>query len=193
MPYIKEIASIINTELQASTLGDKRFKKGSFYSVVKLIKRETENNNATIPSIISNNGTCTPIVIDDTKPFMLYHRVLDLAYTLGDSNGDERLITETATVRIVVYGKRNILQLEQELLVAAVQGGMLQELSATDKNTYKLQKCSIEIADINLNSEDVYNEEYSGDVNYHLKPNDILFSLNYIITSEYDKSCVDIC
>lgn len=193
MPYIKEIASIINTELQASTLGDKRFKKGSFYSVVKLIKRETDNNNATIPSVVANNGDCTPIVIDDTKPFILYHRIIDLSYTLGEANGDKRLITETATVRMVVYGKRNILQIEQELLVAAVQGGMLQELSATHKNTYKLQKCSIEIADINLNSVDVYSEEYSGDVSYHLKPNDILFSMNYVITSEYDKSCVDIC
>ncbi len=193
MPYLKEITTIINNELQATTLSDKRFDKGAFYSLARLVTRQDEENNATIPSIVDNNGDCTSLVITDVKSFIMYHRLINLSYDKGDAFGDNQLIQETATMRAVVYGRRKILKIEPELLIAAIQAGFLQELDVTNKNLYKLQKCNINITSINLNSEEVYSQEYSGDVAYRLKPNEIMASIEYTIISEYDKSCVDIC
>lgn len=193
MPYIKEITTIINTELQSTTLSDKRFDKGSFYSLARLIRRQEDGDRVTIPNIITNDGVCTPLTITDSKPFILYHRTLDLSYAKGDAYGNNQLIQETAKMRAVAYGNRRILKVEPELLIAAIQAGFLQELSFTDRGTYRLQKCNINITDINIDSEKVYSEEYSGDVEYRLKPNEMMVYIDYTIISEYDKECVDIC
>lgn len=192
MPYLKEIATLINIELQGSTLADKRFDKGAFYSIARLLKVNDESEN-TIPTIVDNNGVCTPLVVNDTKSFILYHRVIDIKYDKLEANGDDQLIQETATMRAVAYGSRRILKIEPELLIAAIQAGFMQELDTTNKNTYKLQKCNISITGINLNNEEVYSQEYSGNVAYKLKPNDIMSSIEYTIVSEYDRSCIDIC
>lgn len=193
MPYLKQIVVLINAGLKASALSDKRFDKGVFYGIAKLLPRIENEQTVTIPAIVDNDGNCTDVTIDDMKPFHLYHRVTDIVYAKGDSFGDEQLITETASMLMVVYGDRNILKLETEQLIAAIQAGFLTELSMTDKDAYKIKTCSLEIGNINLNPQQVYSGEYSGDVGYELKPNSIMVSIAYTITSEYDKQCVDIC
>lgn len=193
MPFLKEITGLINTTLKSSTLSDKRFDKGSFYGIAKLLPRVEGERSINIPAIVDNDGTCTDVVIDDDKPFKIYHRIINLDYTKGDAFGDQQLITETASMLAIVYGDRNILKVEEAQLITAIQAGFLTELTMDDKDTYQLQKCSINITGINTDNQQVYSQEYSGDVAYQLKPNNIMVSIAYEIVSEYDKSCIDIC
>lgn len=192
MPYLKEIVDIMNVNMRATTLSDKRFDKGAFYSIARLLPREEENQRVTIPSIVANNGSCTDVSFNDIYPFIIYHRVLSITYGKGEAFGDNQLIQETANMIAVVYGDRNILKLEPEQLVAAVNAGFLDQLTETDKNTYNLGISSINVAENNLNPEEVFQGELSG-VTFNLQPNKILFSINYTIVNEYDKQCVDIC
>lgn len=193
MPFLKQIVGSINAELKASTLSDKRFDKGVFLGIAKLLSRNESEASVTIPAIVHDDGKCDDVVIDDSKPFRIYHRVLDLAYTKGDSFGDEQLIAESASMVAIIYGDRRILKIETEQLVAAVQAGFLTQLTDADKTSYGIKTCSIEIGNINLNPQQVYSGEYSGDVDFALRPNSILVSVPYTIVSEYDKQCIDIC
>lgn len=193
MPYLKEIATLINTELQNSTLADKRFDKGSFYSIAKKVKVHDEDTEKTVPCVVDNDGEATELTIDDVKPFMLYHRTVDLNYEEGEAYGDDPIKRENADMRVVVYMNRKIMKIEPELLVAAIEAGFLTQLAQSDKDTYKLQMCGISVNGVNLNSEEVYSDEYGGDLEYELKPNEEMFAINYSVVSEYDKSCVDIC
>lgn len=194
MPFIDPITQKINDNMKASTLADKRFQKGAFYRVANLVPRDEESGNVTIPTIIADiDNNEIEISFDDRYPFSIYHRVVSLQYEkVEQPEGDIQLKRETANMRAVVYGDRNILMLSQEQLVSGVEGGFLEGLTDAQKQEWNLSTADIVTGNVNLNSQNVYAEEL-GNVKYALKPNHILFSLDYTIVTEYKASCLNIC
>lgn len=193
MPFLDATTEIINTSIKESTLSDKRFQRGKFYAIANLIPREEGEATITIPVLIKDrDGSEEEIGFNDVYPFILYHRVLSINHDYIEPEGDEKLVRETANMIAVVYGDRNILMLSQEQLVSGVQAGFPQGLTATQKDEWNLSNADIVTDSVNLESRNVFSGEMSN-VNYNLKPNSILFSINYKIIMDYDRDCIDIC
>lgn len=192
MPFLDSITQIINNQLKASTLSDSRFQRGAFIQIVNLIPREEGEGTINIPTRIEDiDGNEREMSFDDTYPFMIYHRVESITHADGDFRGDRILKRETANMLAVVFGDRNVLMLPQEQLITGVIAGFPTEISLAQKQAWNLSTAEIETGAVNDNPRTVYAAEVGGP--YPLKPNNILFSVNYTIMTEYDPSCIDIC
>ena len=191
MPYISPITEIINTNIKQQSLYDKRFQKGLFEKVATLVTRNEGESPVTYPAVINDlDGDATDISFDDTFPFIIYHRIESINHNKLEPNGDNNVVQETANMVAVVYGDRNILLLPQEELISGVQFGFPQGLSAAQKSEWNLISCDITTGAVELNSKSVFEKEVNG-VEYNLKPNSILFSIAYTISTEYN--CLEIC
>jgi hypothetical protein len=190
MPKLKEIVSIINTNLETDVFNTSRFQGGKYYDIVKLVSEQIKDNVITRPCEIDNDGECTDVIYDDTYPLQLYHRIMTLNYeTVPEDYGDGNLMKETATMSLVFISDRYKIQMESENLMALIAVNMIEKLSQTDLNTYNLYSCSIyPSGESVIDNETIYNREYQN-VEYLLKPNSIMHALTYTIETVYNKKC----
>lgn len=183
-----EIVTLLNNSLRLQ-FAAKRFQKGSFDGIAELVKRDEE----TTPCIVSNNGDITKLVIDDTKPFQVYHRTLKAEFENSKEDfGDRRSISHSASMLMIVIGDRNRLQLTKEDLIAGVTAGWLLVLPKSSLNTLDIKSCDIVPGSFNTDRESVYKGEYANAV-FSLKPNYIMFSFSYQIVTQVDQACFTLC
>lgn len=193
MPFLDPITKLINDSIKSSTLADSRFQKGSWNQIANLIPRDDEGGAITIPTVILDmDGSEKEIGFDDRYTFTIYHRVESLSHDDGDPSGDDILVKETANMVAVVFGDRNLLMMPQEQLISGVIGGFPIGVSMAQKLEWNLSAVEIETGAVNNNPRAVWSSEM-GDVKFALKPNHILFSINYTIMTEYLGSCLNIC
>lgn len=195
MAKLHQIVAEINTRLTQSggQFDSKRFQKGRFSGIAELItKVDKKDIRQTFPAIIDNNGDATKLMMDDSFPFELYHRHLTSTVTEVEQDfGDRVLREETANMLMIVMGDRNRLKLTKEDIITGINLGMPVELGQTFLTTNSLVGANIVQGDFNLNKEEVWNSEFNTEV--MVKPNNILFSLNYSVVTKTWAICIEIC
>ena len=187
---LKEIVDQINQTLRL-TLNQEKFQRGVFHGLAKLVvKKESNDDNTYSAMIYDNTGKEIICEVDDTYPFKIYHRCLNVSQTTEKANqfGDgNNALTETANMVAIVYGKKSVIGLCQEDLGSIISASFPSDLSITD-----ISKTTIKNGQINNDSFSVHNTEYKSN-NYPLNPEDYYFSYTYQIVTTFDKSCVDEC
>jgi hypothetical protein len=188
MVKIHDIVDEINTALQVQ-FAAKRFQKGSFDGIGELLTIDGER----FPCLVDNSGTTTKLIIDDVKPFQVYHRHIRTEFKNSEQDfGDRISITGTSNMLMIVIGDRSRLQLTLEDIISGVAAGWPLTLSKTTLNTLELQKCDIVPGQFNIDKEAVYKGEYSS-AEFILKPHNIMFSFSYQIVTELDQVCFVLC
>ncbi len=196
MPKISEISTIINTSLKENVFNTSRFQSAVYYGIADLVKENINDTVTTKPCIIANDGECTSVIIDDTYPMQIYHRIMSLSFeqSTEDNYGEPvRMIKETATMSLVLIADRNRLQMDAENIVSAIAANLPPTLTAAELATLGLSSCQIyATGEAVIDSEVIFNREYRN-IEYLFKPNAAMFSINYLIEMEFSKSCFDIC
>lgn len=195
MPKLRQIIPILNTTIKAGGFTAKRFQKGSFDGIAELIKRGEGEEEQKFPVLVANDGICTDVGINDTKPFQVYHRILSLNGTDpedGNNFGDQLTVAEEASMRLVVIGDRNRLELAPEDIMAGINLWLPRDLASSVAKSLDLESVQIIPGAINLNMQEVFEEEYPGTA-FNLPPNSIMAYMDYQIISEYNKNCFSIC
>jgi hypothetical protein len=193
MPYTDKIVDHINDTLKAGTLNRRAFQTGVYYGLAKIVNTvDRDGNKSVTPFIYTSNGKkeIDP-TIDDTFPFQIYHRCLNMSYKPGKNNfGDgNSSVVETSNMIAVVYGDPERLKLTQEDVAFLIVNGMPTNLTSTDAGNSNLGLITITVQAVNNNSQQVFTVEYgSGD--YILKPQSIYFAINYQIETESDRGCL---
>lgn len=140
------------------------------------------------PSVVDDRGECRDAVIDTTRPIMIYHKLLGITSQVmarsgfGDAKGD---VLNVYNMQLVVYFGRDKLPLSLEDLYIQLNHYIPEELAPV--NPYK--RISIKQSGLNANTMQVFNGEYKNVV-YRLRPNDVLFTINYSIEAIINKSCI---
>ena len=194
MAKLHQIISQINTDLtQAGGQFDsKKFQKGRFSGIAELITKVDKDQRQTFPAIVDNSGDTTKLMMDDSYPFELYHRHLSSTVTeVEEDFGDRVLREETANMLMIVMGDRQRLKLTKEDIITGINLGMPVELGQTFLTANSLVGVNIIQGDFNLNKEEVWNSEFNTEVG--IKPNSILFSLNYSVVIKTWTTCIEIC
>lgn len=194
MAKLHQIIAQINTDLtQAGGQFDsKRFQKGRFSGIAELITKVDKEVRQTFPAIVENNGDVTKLMMDDSFPFELYHRHLTSTATEVEQDfGDRVLREETANMFMIVMGDRNRLKLTKEDIITGINLGMPVELGQAFLTANSLVGANVVQGDFNLNKEEVWNSEFNTEV--MVKPNNILFSLNYSVVTKTWTTCIEIC
>lgn len=186
-----EIVSYINTELDRLQFGSKRFQKGSMDGIAELI---TTGEKETKPGVIDNYGDVTYVGIDDTKPFQIYHRIIqpDAEWNIEEDFGSSRNLRETTSMLMVVIGDRNRLQLTAEDIKTGIAAALPLELPKSQLTTLGLKSANIIPGSFNWDRQAVYSSEFNLNETI-LNTNTIMFSLSYQIETVYDQTCFTLC
>lgn len=202
MPFLKEQIEIVNATLRAGALKDKRFQSGRFEAIAVDVSRITADDKVEMfPAVMDGHFEVKEIVVNDTYPITVYHKVLGKTYgrqAIQPQYGDGyNAVTERVEMKMVVSGNVQRLKLTAEQLEALVVTGFPDQISATLLSTLSLDSMSVAISGSNLVTAQVFSEEYRGQELF-LAPEDILFSVRYAIESKFRKGCMttgcgDIC
>jgi len=193
-----EIIQIINQQLKATTLSDKRFQKGSFNEIAELIIRDEGENQVLIPCIVDNYGECRNVFIDDKYPFQNYYILKSFkSADLPELNfGNAGTVSEQAAEFImVVAGYRPTLLLTQLELIAAVSAGMISELTKaqlTSLNSNAIQSVNITPPEITIDKQEIFNSQ-CGVNDLYLQPEYILFTVGFTIETTITAACLSVC
>lgn len=197
MPQIDNIVAYINQEVVANSLSGHIYQEGAYYGIAQSIPRiNKDDREELLPVIVSNTDEETFCGIDDVHPIIIYHKTgsvvsaPDPKYNYGR---EQNIMSETAVMQMIVFGDRARLLITPENLYAAIMAGFPRVIDRTTVSGWNLRMVSIKGITPNFNSRGVYVQEYSGSVDYKLKPNNILFQINYTIAMRYDKSCFVLC
>jgi hypothetical protein len=186
---LKEIINSINVSLQTA-LKQEKFQRGKFNGLAKSVRiKDQDDVTSTLPITYDALGNEIDVSVDDTYPFGIYHRCLNMSQSpsLAESFGDGYAMRESSTMVAVVFAKNNIMLMCQEDLASIVASQFPAQLTISDINNVLVR-----VTGINNDSYAVYQNEYKS-TDYPLNPEDHYFSINYIIEATYTKECVDKC
>jgi hypothetical protein len=198
MPYINQIVDIINTTLSAGKLkDDKRFVKMLHGLSELLVANQKDNVQNTIPVLIDLNGGVIFSGFNDIYSIIIYHRcigtnIVQPPVAFGDGNNTAR---EEASMRMIVYADRYTTRMQPQQLSFYLSSGLQQQLTQSQITNFDgLYGATIEVNSTSYDSLALYSQEYRLDQStFKLGPNDMYFSIDYKITTDYDVTCISDC
>ncbi|HET6255867.1 MAG TPA: hypothetical protein VFE32_17450 [Puia sp.] len=198
MPFLDHIVGLINQGLQRGTLTDKRFASGEFNGIAMNVMRDkvTGGGKQSIPTVWISDGEAKYIGIDDTAPLIIYHKVqrsVTVPEPASKQFGDgQHRIKNSAILYMIVYADRSRIRLSADELEAVIISGFIDEIPKMEYPSEGFSSLIVSLSDTNFNSGAVFAQEYPGADNF-LKPESILFQINYKVESSYRKDCLAIC
>jgi hypothetical protein len=196
MPNLMGVVTIINAALQASSFSTQKFQGGQWNNIAEFVKESSgENTIIRRPVVVSDDGSCSNVSVDDSFPLVVYHRTVNLEYSdpedwdFGDAGMIKR---EVASMVLIFFADRNRLNVTAENAVAAISMDIPDYLTNAQISALQLMSCRTEVESANINKYEVFEQEYDT-VEYGLKPNSIMVSVPYKIISEYSPNCFDLC
>ena len=139
------------------------------------------------------SGEITPITIDDSVPFTLWHRVDSIEHTTDDQgfgakNKERKAICE---VRLFAAVSRRKTQLNPNQFATMLSEGLPLRLTSAQAKALDLSYVVAEPVSSQLRSKAVYEEEYSGD--FILDVDTYMLVLRYRIETSYTRGCLAAC
>lgn len=195
MPYIANIVDLVNTSLSTKLVDGSRFVK-QLNGLSELIPRNDEEQT-TIPVLVSTNDFKTFDGLDDRYSIQIYHRVLSieqtespLSYGDGATNGREQ-----ANMRIVCFADRKRTKLDPYAMAFLLRSTINEQFTNTQLIPFSgLLGAIVEAGQDNYNGVEVWQNEYSLPAeSYPVKLHQMLISLDYTITTDYNTSCITSC
>jgi len=200
MSDIKETINYINSLLTASTgsFAGKPFQKGTFNGIAEQHKKtaEEEEDEYLIPMIMDSDSTDgTEVVIDDTYPFQLYHRIVGQKSedatnedTFGD--GDEKSIIFEMV--LIIFADRFNTALDADEYITALMLDIPKTIKASQVTSSQFSKCEITFTDTITNVDEVLSQEY-GSKGFEIKQSYVALSFGYELKLTYSKGCFTLC
>lgn len=196
MPYINEIVNIINDTLANGKLKASKFNK-QLFGLSELLPRNFNDEQDTIPAMVSLNNSTQFSGFDDRYNIVIYHRclstnIVESPVLFGDGLNTAR---EESEMRMIVFADRTSLQLQPQQLSFLLTSAIQQQLKYSQISSYAgLYGCTIEANTTNYDGIRIYQDEYNKPAQaYPVQPFQIYMALDYTITTDYDVSCINDC
>jgi hypothetical protein len=184
------ILAILNASIDNWTCGKKQL-----LQVAQLCKRISQGEKEQVwPAEFSESGEGTYAGVDEDYDLIIYHRAIGMqvsAATTGRFGSEVGDTKNSLQMCMVVYSNRKAQKLSKEELAMKIQAGFPDQLTGKSKPK-NIKTLNINITGFVLNEEQVFNEEYKN-VDYFLRPENILIKVNYTIESTFSKRCFKTC
>jgi len=164
-------------------------KAAKYWGLARLEPRQGQ----TIPMAYKGFGQ-NDFLFNDNFPMNLYHRVLDESEEPDDEAGfgAKSLITETFSMILVVFGnQRKINDTDEDInykIADEIKSLIPNKLDQADIRQIEARSSFIATTGQDLDRVAVYGVELP-DKDYDLKPETLLFAINYTIEIKYDSDC----
>lgn len=184
---------MINNNLQSTTLNSKRFQQGEFKGLAELVTVKEGDKQRTCPLILDNNGEGAEVMLNDSFPFQIYHRIIEIEPSETDEFGDGVQIKENTNLKLVCFANKRQMQFELDDLITAINVGFLVHLSDAQLATLGnwFSNVDIEINSINIDKNKVWSDEFSDE---NLLPTYYqCLAVNYSVQSDINTECFELC
>lgn len=196
MPYITNIVDLVNTSLASKLVDGSRFVK-QLNGLSELIPRNEGEDQTTLPVLVSTNDYKTFDGLDDRYSIQIYHRVISveqvespLSFGDGATNGREE-----AKMRIVCFADRKRTKLDPYAMAFLLRSTLNEQFTNAQLIPFSgLLGAIVEATEDNYNGVEVWQNEYTlPSESYPVKLHQMLLSIDYTITTDYNTSCITSC
>lgn len=142
-----------------------------------------------------NGKNYEAVAFNDNSAISTYHRILSTSQSnnFNAGFGINSLKTEVYNIAMVVFGNINKIASESfdiSYRLSDEIGGLIpNKLTNTEINSIEAQTASILTTGFNLDKKSVFDVELPDNKKYFIKPENILFSINYTISANYLQEC----
>lgn len=182
---LSKVVDIYNKQLCGLVTGEQ------LYGIAELMIRKQGSETEQLPVVLSDDGEGKYVGIDDVAPLIIYHRVLNVTPTRvpnsgkGDSRGD---LLNTYQMALFMYWDRKPYPVKPEELHMVVQARTPDRIEGIPD----IKQLLFNPASVNLNTLQVYNQEYGGD-SFKLPANRYIIQINYSIALTFNPACIATC
>jgi len=173
-----------------TSLKDFYFKDFRFYGLC----RQERKNSELLPVAYKGNGEYEVASFNDRNGLMCYHRNISMDER-DDKNGGfgtDILKEEIFNNKLIVFGsqkKINNTLVDINYRIADEIKGLIQSvLTRIQLNELDAQSCIIECRRVEYDKQKVFSDELP-DTNFNIKPENVLFSIDYSINLRYLQAC----
>ena len=178
MPKVNEIISIYNEKLKAGAFSGHVFQQGEFYGLATPYLKDERMEIA----VVGLDGETKDVSIDDTYPFQMYHRILNVGYVAGTTTTNYNMVA-------VVYANKKRLRKQESDLAFMIKSEMEKRFTPTDVGTSGISAVASYFTAANFDSNQVFKQEYKAD-GLIQDPEKIYFSLSYTLSIDASAGCV---
>lgn len=195
MESLRTIASRINEVLKANVFSDKRFTDSDYNAIAYPVVSDNREPVVIMPCVpIETLGEYKPMFFNDTRPFTLYHKVLNSSYQKDAQYGRAggRAMKLIATMQMIVLANRSLTGLLPDEFEMILASNFPEGNEANFSNITGMSVVSINPLSSNMNFEQLHNAEFKG-IEYKVNPDRMILAVNYTIESAFNKRCFKVC
>ncbi len=191
------VSGFINPFIKAKLNKYPQYQKAKYSGIAMLVSRETEDGEDHIPALLDSKGEAFYVGSDDINNLVVYHRMINTTILSLDENeknsyGDQVIMGTRTNMKMIVWGMTDATGRTQERALGDVVASLPDIADFSFMSKYKgLKKVIFSASFANNDSDKVWAEE--GGKNEKPKTTMLLFSINYTIDTELDKSCYNLC
>lgn len=199
MLYLNEITTELNKLFAAETFTDKRFASSDYnalaYPVLVDNRKEQEQIQPCVPTTV---GEYKPLMFDDAKALIVYHKVLNNPITSEkDKEGFGRIsgrnLKSTGLMQMIVLANRALIKvLPADLASLFIMNFPDGSETAFSSISNSLQGITIRPSSCDLNYERLWAQEFKG-FDFEVNPDRAILSVNYTIESAFKTKCFKLC
>lgn len=183
MPKVNDIISLFNDKLKAGAFSGHVFQQGKFYGLATPYPiKEGDKDVGMEIAVVGLDGETKDVSIDDTYPFQMYHRILNVGYVPGTSTTNYNMVA-------VVYANKKRLRKHESDLAFMIKSEMEKRFSLTDLGTSGISAVAAYFTAANFDSNQVFNQEYKAN-GYIQDPEKIYFAMTYTLSVDASPGCV---
>jgi hypothetical protein len=186
------VVSIINESIKQAL--DCKVQGGAVYGIAEQTIRQTDNIQQVFPTVYDNDGHGKDVTVDDTYPFIVYHRLLNKNYSypqIKSFGNPKEYIQETAEYVCVVYAKRSYLKMTAEQVETLIKVSIPATLTNQQLQQLQLKSAVIQHNSSVLDTQTIFNNEYRG-VESRLGSEEVFITLRYTIETVFKKDCLNL-
>lgn len=186
------VVSIINESIKQAL--DCKAQGGIVHGIAEQTIRQTDGIQQLFPTVYDNDGHGKDVTVDDTYPFIVYHRLLNKAYSypqIKSFGNPKEYIQETAEYVCVVYAKRTYLKMTAEQVETLVKVSIPATLTNAQLQQLQLKSAVIQHNSSILDTQTNFNSEYRG-VESRLGSEEVFITLRYTIETVFKKDCLNL-
>lgn len=181
---VNEIVHTLNQTLQDLS------GSAAIYGIAHTVSRTQGSETDILPGIIDRDGEVTYVGIDDVYTLIAYHKLNTVNSTqlntgYGDAAGN---VVNTFGMALIVYWDRKRFNAFPHEMIMLLQARMPQMIVGVPN----VRTARVRIGSANLNSVQVYNQEYSV-ATPTLPPSSNLIQINYTIELVLNPDCLPVC
>lgn len=190
MPYLKQITGLINDHYlrEGGVLSDDKFSTGQINGLAEKVFDDSDKAFPTIYDQLEHQR----VGLDDTYPFVLYHRSTGNVYERLSGFGAGYNVKQMASMVMIAFAVRDRIRLSPEELEGILILDAPDMIAKSMMSDLPVDSADVLVTGSELESAIVFGEEYPGS-ELSVGPEDILIKIEYTIVLQYRKDCQSFC